>query len=318
MKTVFRNISLASLVLCASPVFAQQYPNKPVTMIIPFSTGASNDIFGRYLADGLSKLWKQSVVVENRAGAGGAIGSSLVAKSKPDGYTIMFSSSSYTINSAVQKTLPFDPLKDLKPVAMAMRGQMIAVTGTRTPLPNLAEVVKQAKTQKIFYGANGASSTTFAAELFASVAGVKLEGVNYKGGTESMIDLIGGRLDIYFGTVTTVLPSVLNNTVKAVAVVSPTRSAALPDVPTVAEAGFPGAETDIWWGVFVANGTPADILAKINEGVNAVVGTPEAKAFLEKQAALPAKSTIDDFSKTVATELAKWKELAEQHNITAD
>ncbi|NDA45737.1 MAG: tripartite tricarboxylate transporter substrate binding protein [Alphaproteobacteria bacterium] len=318
MYAKLKKMLMVGAVLISSPALAQQYPNKPITMIIPFSPGASNDIFGRYLADGLSKLWKQTVVVENRAGAGGSIGAVAVVKSRADGYTIMFSSSSYTINSAVQKPLPFDPIKDIKPVAMAMRGQMIAVTGNRIPLPNLAEVVKQAKSQKVFYGANGASSTTFAAELFANVAGVKLEGVNYKGGTESMVDMIGGRLDIYFGTVTTVLPSVLNKSVTAVAVTSLTRSPALPDVPTVAEAGFPGAETDIWWGVFVPAGTPADVMAKINEGVNTVVGTPEAKDFLEKQAALPARSTVDDFTKTVVTELAKWKELAEKHNITAD
>lgn len=318
MKPNVKNWVLAAVVLASSPALAQQYPTRPVTMVIPFSSGASNDIFGRYLADGLSKLWKQSVVVENRAGAGGAIGASAVAKSKPDGYTMMFSSSSYTINSAVQKTLPFDPIKDLKPVAMGMRGEMIAVTGTRVPLPNMAEVAKLAKTQKIFYGGNGASLTTFAAELFASVAGAKLENVNYKGGTEAMIDLIGGRLDIYFGTVTTVLPSISNGSVKAVAVLSPKRSPALPNVPSISEAGFPGAETEIWWGVFVAAGTPPDILTKINEGVNTVVNTPDAVAFLDKQAALPAKLSVDEFSKTVVTELAKWKELAEKNNITAE
>lgn len=318
MKSSLTKMLMASLVLASSPAIAQQYPNKPVTMIIPFSAGASNDIFGRYVADGLSKLWKQSVLVENRAGAGGAIGAAAVAKARPDGYTILFSSSSYTINAAVQKSMPFDPLKDLKPVAMAMRGQMIGVTGSRIPLPDLKEVVRLAKTQKIFYGALGASSTTFAAELFASVAGIKLEAVNYKGGNEAMIDLLGGRLDIYFGTVTTVLPAVLNKSVKAVGVMSPTRTTALPDVPTVAEAGFPGAETDIWWGVFVTSGAPADVLAKINEGVNTVVNTPEAVAFIEKQAALPAKMSVDEFSKTVLTELGRWKELAEKNNITGD
>ena len=238
-------------------------------------------------------------------------------KSRPDGYTLMFSSSSYTINSAVQATLPFDPIKDLKPVALSMRGQMIMVTGSRVPLPTVADVIKQAKAQKLFYGGNGASSTTFAAELFNSVTGVKLELVNYKGGPDALVDLIGGRIDAYFGTVTTVLPHLANKTVTAVAVTSKTRSKLLPDVPTISEAGYPAAETDIWWGVFAPAGTPPDILAKIHADVTAVVNTPEAVAFLDKQAAIPGNTSMEDFSAAVASELAQWKQLAKENNIVA-
>lgn len=318
MKSIITALTLTAALLGPGLAHAQQFPSKPVTIVIPFSPGASNDIFGRYMAEALGKYWKQSVVVENRAGAGGAIGAAYVAKAKPDGYTVMFSSSSYTINSAVQKGLPFDPIKDLKPVAMSMRGQMMVVAGKRVPLPSLKEVVTQAKSQKLFYGGNGASLTTFAAELFNDVAKVKTEQVNYKGGTEALVDLVGGRIDLYFGTVTSILPYIQNKQVIPLAITSKTRASALPDVPTVAEAGFPGAETDIWWGVFAPAATPADIVAKINEGVNAIMSTPEAAEFLAKQSAIPTQSKPDEFAATVVNEITTWRNLAAKNNISSD
>ena len=318
MKTIVSALALTAALLVSDMASAQSFPSKPVTIVIPFSPGASNDIFGRYMAEALGKHWKQSVVVENRAGAGGAIGAAYVAKAKPDGYTLMFSSSSYTINSAVKKGLPFDPIKDLKPVANSMRGQMMVVAGKRVPLPNLQEVVKQAKAQKLFYGGNGASLTTFAAELFNDVAKVKTEQVNYKGGTEALVDLVGGRIDLYFGTVTSVLPYIQNKQVIPLAITSKTRATALPDVPTIAEAGFPGAETDIWWGVFAPAATPADIVAKISEAVNATMATPEAAEFLAKQSAIPSQSRPDEFAATVVNEIKTWRNLATKNNISGD
>jgi tripartite-type tricarboxylate transporter receptor subunit TctC len=319
MKAVARFLLLMGVLGAPSFAVAQNYPTKPVTVVIPFTPAGSNDTIGRYLADGLSKIWKQSVVVENRPGAGSAIGSAFVSKAKPDGHTLLFVSGTFTTNAATQTNLPFDPQKDLQPVGMGAIGQLVIVTGTRVPMPTLADVVKQAKAQKIFYGTTGVGSITqFAAELLNDVAGTKMEPVHYKGGTDALIDMAGGRLDLYVGSVTQVLPSVANKTAKPVAIASKTRASALPDVPTVAEAGFPGAETDLWWGVFTSSGTPPEVVAKINEGVNTVMNTPEAAKFLETHGAIPMKMSVEEFKSHVSSELEKWKSLAKKHNITAN
>lgn len=319
MKIFRALLPLAGLMLAATAVQAQDYPTKTITMVIPFTPAGSNDTIGRYLGENLGKLWKQTVVIENRPGAGSAIGSAHVAKARPDGYTILFVSSTFTTNAATQKNLPFDPLKDLQPVALGALGQMVIITGSRTPMPTLADLVKQAKAQKLFYGTTGVgSSTQFAAELFSGVAGIKMQPVHYKGGADALVDLAGGRLDVYVGTVTQVLPIVSSKTATAVAVAGKTRSTALPDVPTVAEAGVPGAEADNWWGVFTAAKTPTAVVTKLNEGINTVMATPESAEFLAKHGAIPSKMTVDEFTKHVSSELAKWKELARTHDIVAN
>ena len=221
MKSILKTLLIAAALVVPLAANAQQFPSKSVTLVIPFSPGASNDIFGRYLAENLTKLWKQTVLVENRPGAGGALGAANVSKAKPDGYTLLFSSSSYTTNAAVEANMPFDPQKDLKPVGIAAIGQMIVIVGPRLPLSSLADLVKHTKAQKVFYGTSGAgSSSTFTAELLNDVAGMKMETVNYKGGTEALIDLVGGRIDVYVGSVTSVLPTVNAKTAKAIAVAS--------------------------------------------------------------------------------------------------
>ncbi|MBS7706903.1 Bug family tripartite tricarboxylate transporter substrate binding protein [Chelatococcus asaccharovorans] len=298
---------------------AQDFPTKRVTIVIPFTPAGSNDTIGRYLADGLAKLWSTPVVVENKPGAGSAIGSAHVAQSRPDGYTLLFVSGTFTTNAATQSNLPFDPVKDLKPVGMGALGQMVIVTGSRVPVNNLADLAKAAKTQKIFYGTTGVgSSTQFAGELLNDVAGIKMEPVHYKGGTDALVDMAGGRLDVYVGTVTQVLSSVASNKAKPIAIASKTRSKAMPDVPTVAEAGFAGAEADIWWGVFAPSGTPDAVVTKINQGINTVMGSPEATEFLAKHGAMPAAMSVAAFGDHVTKELAKWRELAVKHNIKAD
>ena len=295
---------------------AQSFPDKPVTMVIPFSPGGSNDVIGRYLAAELAKHWKQPVIVENKPGAGAVIGTSQVARSKPDGLTLLFISASYTTNAASLKTLPYDPVKDLVPVGLGAVGQFIIVTGSRVQLPDLAEVAKQAKAQTIFYGTAGlGNSGHFATELFAEVAGIKMEPVHYKGGTEAMTDLSGGRIDLYLGTVTQVLPSVQSKKATPIAVLSKERSAVYPDVPTVAQAGIPGAEVEFWWGVFAPSATPPEIVGKTNEDINAVMNTPDAAEFLAKQGASPKRMSPAEFSGLVTSEMAKWKSIAAKHNI---
>jgi tripartite-type tricarboxylate transporter receptor subunit TctC len=268
MRSIHFAIGFGVGLVLSGAASSQEFPTKRMTVVIPFTTGGSNDTIGRYVADGLSKLWNKPVVVENRPGAGSAIGSAHVAQSPKDGHTLLFVSSTFTTNAATQKNLPFDPVKDLQPVAMGALTQMVVVAGSRIPANSLREVIDAAKTQKVFYGTTGVgSSTQFAAELLNDIAGVKTEPVHYKGGTDALVDMVGGRIDLYVGTATQVLSNVKNNQVKALAVMSAKRSDALPDVPTIAQAGFPGAEMDNWWGIFVAAGTPAPIVEKLNAGI---------------------------------------------------
>jgi tripartite-type tricarboxylate transporter receptor subunit TctC len=302
------------------PSLAQSdaYPSKPITMVIPLSAGGSNDILGRYLGEGLSKALGQPVVVENKPGAGSALGSAYVAKSKPDGHTIMFVSSTYATNAATQSELPFDPIKDLAPVALTATSQFVLVVSPAVKAKSFEEFITEAKSQKMFYASTGVgSSTQFAAELFNQRAGIGMTPVHYKGGTEALVDLIGGRAHAYFGTVTQVLPYVTNGQVRPIVITSKVRNAALGDVPTVGEKGLTGAETDIWWGVFVPAGTPDPVVSKLNKAINDVMATPESKEFLKKLGAEFTAETPDQFRQRVHNEIKTWKDLAKERGISA-
>jgi tripartite-type tricarboxylate transporter receptor subunit TctC len=302
---------LTAAVACMAPVAASatDYPNGQIVIVIPFTPGGSNDLAGRYLADGLSALWDVPVIVENRPGAGSAIGSAHVATSNPDGQKLLFVSGTYTTNAATQTDLPFDPVADLQPVAMAALGDRVVVTGSQ--FTTLAELVEAAKTQELFYGTTGVgSSTQFDTEFLCDVLGVSMKPVHYKGGADALIDLAGGRLDVYVGSVTQVMTMAETGDVNIVAVMSKERARSLPDVPTVAEAGYPGAETYIWWGVLAPSGTPSEVTEKINAGVQEVMASPDAAQFLEQNGFLaPEPMSVAEFTAHVHGELARWKDL---------
>lgn len=201
-------------------------------------------------------------------------------------------------------------------IGMGAVGQFVAVAGNHVEAENLADLIETAKSRKVFYGTTGVgSSTHFAGALLADVAGIEMEPVHYPGGTDALLDIAGGRLDMYVGSVPQVLSSVQAGTVKPLAVTSETRSKALPDVPTVVEEGLEEAVFDIWWGVFTASGTPPEVVEKINAGINAVMTTPEAEAFLAKQGAMPRAMSVEAFTDHVHAEIAKWRKLATQHDI---
>ncbi len=317
-----RTIALAGAIVGAAMTgaAAQGFPDgKPITVIIPFTSGGSNDTIGRYLADGLSTTFGVPVVVENVPGAGSAVGSARVSQSAPDGHTILFVSSTYTTNAATQASLPFDPETDLVPVGIGALGQMVIVTGPKMGVTDLAGFVDKARAEGIFYGTTGVgSSTQFAAALFGDVVGLEFEPVHYPGGTDALIDIAGGRLDVYFGTVAQALSQIEAGKVTAIAVTSAQRADALPDVPTVAEAGFPGTEMDNWWGVFAPAGTPQPVLEQLNAAITGAMTSDAAAEFLSRQGAIPAGMTQPEFAAHVASEIAKWRELAETHGIRAE
>jgi tripartite-type tricarboxylate transporter receptor subunit TctC len=305
---------LAAALLAPSLAAAQDYPKRQVTLVVPFSPGGANDTVGRFLAERLAKLWNQPVVVENRPGAGSVIGTAHVTKAKPDGYTLLFVSGSLTTNAAIQKTLPFDAARDLQPIAMAAVGDLVVLTGTRTPVSSLEDIKAKAKAKTIFYGTPGVGTLAhLAAELLNDVQGMEMKPVHYPGGTEAITDMGGGRIDVYVCAINDAKKGVG----KPVAVMSAKRSASFPDVPTTVELDYPDALANIWLGVFGPAGLPKDIAEKINHDVVSVMKSTEAAEFLEAQGSMPSEMSVDEFTVHVARELKKWSELAQSHGFAA-
>jgi tripartite-type tricarboxylate transporter receptor subunit TctC len=317
MKTLLKFVLLAA-VLVPHAGHAQDYPSKPVTIVIPFPPGGSNDVLGRFLADRLGKLWNQPVIVENRSGGGSSIGSSYVAKSPPDGYRMVLVSSSYTTNAATRTDLPFDPIKDLKPVSMIARGQVAVLTGARVPMATLADLARESKTKTIFYGTAGVGSTQhFYAELLSDAMGIKMTGVPYKGGQEALLDLQGGRIDVVVGSLGGLLGTAATGKGKLIAVLGKSRAAVAPNVPTATESGFKDALAVNYWAMFVPTATPETVAKKIHEGIRAVTHTAEGQQFLAKMDGEPTESSEAEVTAFVKTEIDYWTKLARKLNISA-
>jgi tripartite-type tricarboxylate transporter receptor subunit TctC len=286
--------ALAAALIAPVASYGQSYPERAVTVVIPQTPGSSSDILGRFVADGLAKRWGQPVVVENYPGAGTMIGTGEVTQAEPDGYTLLFHSSALSANAAAADNLAFDIAEDLQPVAVVATGDMVIATGSRVPLPTLADVVKQAETAELFHATAGTGTGQLLSELFAKEAGIEMEAVNYKSPPDALVDLAAGRVDLFITSVTSYLSSVAADKSTPVAVASKERATALPDVPTTAEAGYPGVVIEPWWGLLAPTGTPADILAKINADVNAVMAEPASIAFLEASHSRPEAMDVDE------------------------
>lgn len=316
MKIILGTILLACALMAPSIVVAQDYPSKAVTVVIPFPAGGTNDVVGRHFADRLKDLWKQTVVVENRPGAGSAIGVTHVTRAKPDGYTLLLVSSSFSTNAATQKNLPFDPVKDLQPIGMIALGDQFVLAGSRVPLSTLKDLQHQAKAQTIFYATTGVGANPhFAGELLNDILGVTMQAVHYQGGAPAMNDVRGGRVDLYFATATELRSGIG----KPLAVMSEKRSAAFPEVPTVAEAGFPDALFGWWGGMFAPAGTPKDVVAKINRDILTIINSKETAEFLARHGFTPpVNMSVDEFEAFVSREIAKWSVLAKKHGIVVE
>jgi tripartite-type tricarboxylate transporter receptor subunit TctC len=317
MKQSVRGIAaccalLAAAVFATGSARAQDYPGKPVTIVVPFGPGGSSDTYGRYLADALAKRWNQSVVVENRAGAGSSIGTAHVAKSKPDGYTLLFVSASFATSPATMANLPYDPVKDLTPVAMVGISDLFVMTGTRVPLASLADVAKQAGAQTLFAGTPGVGSLGHLAQLLlADTLGVKFQYVHQTSGAAVLTDVRGRRVDTAVG----IQFEAKSGNARPIAVMGDERNAEFPDVPTVVELGFPAAQATNWVGAFAPSGTPKEVIAKINREIVAVLQAPEAASFLEAQALRTSDDSPEEFAAFVATELDRWKAVAEKAGL---
>ena len=261
MKWFFVVVAFVSLEVCG-----QGWPSRPIRMVVPLSPGGFADVPGRILAARLSSSLGYNVFVENRPGAGGTIGADFVAKSAPDGYTLLFTGTPHVISAWVYKKLPYDPLKDFEPVALVASGPYVLVVNPQLPVHSIRELIAAAKAQpgKIDYASSGnGSAQHLVSALFASMAGVELNHVPYKGSGPAMQDLLGGQVKVSFAGIPNVLPHVKAGRLRALAVSTPRRSPDLPDVPTAAEAGVPGYQATLWLNLAAPAGTPGEIVQRL-------------------------------------------------------
>ncbi len=311
----------AALVLTSSHVRAQTYPARQITLIVPFAVGGSNDIIARAIGKKLSEAWGQPVVIDNRGGAGGVIGSADVAKAAPDGYTLLLVSSTFTINPAIKKNMPFDTVKDFTPVAFVARSPLLVTASNDLPAKSASELLALAKSKpgQITYASSGPGSINqISAELIALSAGVKFTHVPYRGGAPALNDLVGGHVDIYVSSLPQVLQLARTGKARALAVTSTRRTELLPDVPTLAEAGLPGFDLSSWWGIVGPAGMPADIVNALNTAIGKQLDSPELKTILSAEGAEAATMTPRQFGELMRSETARWIKVAHEAKISID
>ncbi len=317
-----RMVLLAGLFLVSmAGANAADYPAKAITIIVPFAPGGSNDIVARAIGQKLNEDWGQPVVVDNRPGAGGVIGSEFVARAAPDGYTLLLVSSTFTINPAVKTSLPFDVVKDFTPVARIGQSPLLLAASNSFPASSVSELIALAKAKpgSINYASAGPGSINqIAAELLALSAGIKLTHVPYRGGALAINDLVGGHVDIYVSSMPQILQIVRTGQAKALAVTSTQRSPSLPDTPTVREAGVADYEASSWWGIVAPAGTPPDVVESLNNEINKALSTEQMIKFLTSEGAEAMPGTPRELGELIAAEIARWRKVAREADIHAD
>jgi tripartite-type tricarboxylate transporter receptor subunit TctC len=312
---------LTVLVVAATAAHAQTYPSKQITLVIPFAAGGSNDIIARAIGKELSKAWGQPVIAENRPGAGSVIGASTVASAPPDGYTLLLVSTTFTINAAIKKSMPFDTLKDFTPIAFVARSPLLFVASKSVPVKSAKDALALAKSKpgEITYASAGIGSINqIAAELIATSAGVKLMHVPYKGGAPALNDLLGGHVDVYVSSMPQVQQLAQSGQVNALAVTSVKRSPLLPNVPTLDEAGVSGFDLSSWWGIVGPAGMPPDVVNKLNAAINKTLTAPEMQKFMASEGAEPKAMTPQEFNDLIHSEVQRWTKVAHEANISID
>lgn len=318
-----RRSVLAALALAAlsAPVLAQTYPDRPVRLVVPYAPGGSADIVARLISDEWGKALGKPLVVENKAGAGGNLGVAEVAKAAGDGYTIGLQTVSLAINPSLTAKMPYDTLKDLAPIGMVANSQHVLVVNDRVPAKSLKELIALAKSQpgKLSYASAGTGSTFhMSAELFKAVAGVSIVHIPYRGGGPALSDTIGGQVDMAFPVLSAAQGHVQAGKLRALGVTGPKRSALMPDVPTIAEAGLPGYTFETWFMVFAPAGTPKPVLEKLHASLNATLASQAVKERMAKEGFEASPSTIAQARARLEKELPQWAKLVKERGITAD
>ena len=296
------------------------YPAKPIRLIVPFAPGGGTDILARSLGQLLGSSLGQQVIVDNRPGAGGVLGAELTAKSAPDGYTIMMVSSSYSVNPALYK-LSFDPIKDLTPISQVASVPFVLVAHPSVPINNLRELIALAKAKpgQLNFASSGlGSSPHLAGEYFNMRAGTQIKHIPYKGGGPAIADVMGGHVQFLFSTVVQGIPHIKSESLKAIAIGSLKRSAALPDVPTIAESGIPGYDVTNWFGILGPRDMPRQIVEKLSTEIAKHLRNPEFMAKLAAEGAEPVGSTPAEFAQLISSEIEKYGRIVKETQIKVD
>ncbi|MBP6854420.1 MAG: tripartite tricarboxylate transporter substrate binding protein [Rhodoferax sp.] len=316
--------ALATLVLAAPLAALAQsgaYPDKPVKFVVPYPPGGGTDVIARIVQERFSSLLGQSVLIENKGGAGGSVGSEIVARSAPDGYTVLFTLSSHTINPAIFPKLGFDTVKDFEPVGTVASLPQILVANPQVPANTIAELVALAKAKpgSLSYASVGNGSPGhLAGELLKLRTGTQMTHIPYRGGGPAVVDVIGGQVPLLWVSIPAAAQFVKTGKLKALGVSTLKRSAAFPDVPTIQESGIADFEVDSWYAMFVPAKTPKPVIERLNRALNAIVAEPAIRDKLLAQGAEGVGGTPEALGKTVLAELPKWAKLAKDANIKAD
>jgi tripartite-type tricarboxylate transporter receptor subunit TctC len=319
------SITVASLIVAGSAVAQTSntaWPDRPIRLLVPFPAGSSTDIIARIIAQKLGQRLGQQVVIDNRAGASGNIGADAVAKAAPDGYTIgIATASTHAVAASLGGYLPYDPIKDFAPVAMIGGQPYVLVLYPGLPAQNLAELVALAKAKPgtLNYGSAGVASLAhLATALFASMAGVNMTHVPYKSSSQSVTDMITGRLDMQFATIAPTLPNIRAGKLRALATSSTKRVTALPEVPTVAESGIAGYEAVLWVSLVAPPATPSAIIAQLNRETNDILNSAEVKEVLVAQGMEPEPGPPDAVTRRIRADIEKWRDVVAKAGIRAD
>ncbi len=307
--------------ICAAANGQDVYPNRAVHVIVPYTPGTGADILARVLGPRLAERWKSAVVIENRVGATGNIGTEYVAKAAPDGYTLLFTATSFGTNPALVRTLPFDPVKSFAPVVLAATSSVAVIVNPQVPAKSLREFIDLARGSpgQLHYSSPGNGGPQhLAMELLKLEAGIDLVHVPYKGAGGALTDLIGGHVEAMISALQTVAPHVQSGKLRMLAVMSGERSPAFPEVPTAKEQGLPELEVETWYGLFVPAGTPMEVVMRLNRDINSLLTGPQIKDLLSKQGMAAAGGTPERFGALVKQELARWTRVVDAAGIKAD
>jgi len=299
---------------------AQAYPSRPVRLIVPQSAGGSTDVVARVIAQRMTETLRQNVIVDNRPGAGSLNGTELVAKAAPDGHTVLVVAASFTINPAIRKDLPFDPIRDFTPVSQLVTLPHILVLHPSVPAISVKELIALAKAKPgmLNYGISGiATSTHMAGELFMHMTGTQMVGIPYKGGAPGMTALLGGQVQLYFATISTAIPHIRSGKLRALGVTTTKRSVAAPEFPTLAEAGVPGYEHSSWVGMLAPAKLPQAVLSRIGAESRKAVQNQDIKTLLLRDGLEAVGTSPKEFDQIIKREIAKWIKVAKAANIKA-
>lgn len=298
---------------------AQSYPAKPIRVIVGQAPGGATDIVSRALAQKLTEQMGQSVVIDNRSGAAGSIGSAIAASANPDGYTALIISSTYTINPSLYRKLPFDPVRDLKPVTLIASSPFLLLVHPAVAAKTTRELIALAKTRSLTYGSGGiGSSGHLAAELFASMAGITLTHVPYKGAGPALIDALAGQVNMLMSSIVSGMPYAKSGRLRALAITTRDRSNALPELPTIAESALPGYDFSSWYGLMVPAGTAPAIVARLNGETVKALKAPDLKQRLASEGCEPVGSTPDELGNYIRAEMARWAKIVKASGMHAD